>query len=416
MWGAAALAALALGGMVPARGQVFITPVAGATPIGLQAALQPRLRAEAQPHQQQQPQPHEHQPHQHQHERRRREPYEPPFRYVPGGNINPAPVVGDSGRVFVGTGRHALYALDRATGKMLWSFQPKGDVTASPGVGPDGTVYVTSYDHAVYALDGATGAKKWQFLTGDLVSTTPAVGANGLVYVGGYDKTLYALDTSGLKKWEFKTGRGRLQPHARPGRHGLRRVGQGLRPGRRDGQGCAGPSPTTSSATTRPLLDAKSGTLYVGAHDGTVYALDAATGAKRWQYATGNSVESAPALGADGTLYVGADKLYALWAASGRVRWTFGSGAHNWSGAAVGADGTVYAGCANGSVYAVSPTTGLPRWGFPTGDSLITAPAVGPDGNVFLASAGTGRVYALNPRSGRVFWQFAAAAASVAGF
>ena len=405
----AALLAVGLAGVVPAWGQVIYAPVPGSGPpvIFRNRSQYNRYYGQRRPRT---------------NTRRTRTnttkgattPKARPFRYVPGGNINPAPVVGDAGRVFVGMGHHAVLALDKATGKTLWSFRPKGDVTASPGVGPDGTVYVTSYDHSVYALDGATGRRKWQFTTGDLLSSTPAVGKNGLVYVGGYDDTLYALDAFGLKKWQFKAGAAVASPVVGP-----------------DGTVYVGADRVyaLNGATGRvkwdfaddfvgndtPLLDAKSGTLFVGAHDGSVYALDTATGAKKWQYATGNSIESAPALSPDGTLYVGADKLYALYATSGRVRWTFGSGSHNWSGPAIGADGTVYAGCANGSIYAVNPTTGQPRWGFPTGDPLITAPAVGPDGNVFLASSGAGWVYSLNDHSGRVFWQ-SQAPASVAAY
>jgi eukaryotic-like serine/threonine-protein kinase len=44
-----------------------------------------------------------------------------------------------------------------------------------------------------------------------------------------------------------------------------------------------------------------------------VYALDAATGALRWSYTTGGSVQSSPAV-ADGTVYIGSEdaNVYAL--------------------------------------------------------------------------------------------------------
>ena len=47
------------------------------------------------------------------------------------------------------------------------------------------------------------------------------------------------------------------------------------------------------------------GTVYVGSGDGHVYALDPANGNELWSFETGNWVESSPALGADGTVYVG---------------------------------------------------------------------------------------------------------------
>ena len=45
------------------------------------------------------------------------------------------------------------------------------------------------------------------------------------------------------------------------------------------------------------------GTVYVADINGTVYALDAATGRPRWTYPTGNTIESSPAV-ANGTVYV----------------------------------------------------------------------------------------------------------------
>jgi outer membrane protein assembly factor BamB len=57
------------------------------------------------------------------------------------------------------------------------------------------------------------------------------------------------------------------------------------------------------------------GVVYVGGGDGSVYALNAATGAKRWSYHTiGFSVFlSSPAV-ADGVVYVGSadDNVYAF--------------------------------------------------------------------------------------------------------
>ena len=57
------------------------------------------------------------------------------------------------------------------------------------------------------------------------------------------------------------------------------------------------------------------GTVYVGSKaDWFVYALNGKTGAKIWGFETGSNVYSAPAIGADGTVYIGSsdNKLYAL--------------------------------------------------------------------------------------------------------
>jgi outer membrane protein assembly factor BamB len=46
------------------------------------------------------------------------------------------------------------------------------------------------------------------------------------------------------------------------------------------------------------------GVLYVGSHDGNIYALDASTGTELWSFTTGGFVNESPAI-SDGTVYVG---------------------------------------------------------------------------------------------------------------
>jgi outer membrane protein assembly factor BamB len=58
--------------------------------------------------------------------------------------------------------------------------------------------------------------------------------------------------------------------------------------------------------------------VYVGSDDANLYALNAATGARLWSFATGNGVESSPAV-ANGVVYAGSDdgNLYAFDPAGG---------------------------------------------------------------------------------------------------
>ena len=60
------------------------------------------------------------------------------------------------------------------------------------------------------------------------------------------------------------------------------------------------------------------GTIYMGSYDHNLYALDS-NGVPKWSYHTGEAIDySCPAIGADGTIYVGSNdgKLYAIYSSS----------------------------------------------------------------------------------------------------
>ena len=47
------------------------------------------------------------------------------------------------------------------------------------------------------------------------------------------------------------------------------------------------------------------GTVYVGSDDNKLYAINGKSGVKLWEFETGGGVDSSPAIGSDGTVYVG---------------------------------------------------------------------------------------------------------------
>jgi hypothetical protein len=87
-----------------------------------------------------------------------------------------------------------------------------------------------------------------------------------------------------------------------------------------------------------------------------VYALNGVTGAKKWEFLTGDyGVLSSPAIGSDGTVYVGSsdNKVYALNGATGAKKWEFQTGSTIYSSPAIGSDGTVYVGSDDGKLYSI---------------------------------------------------------------
>ncbi len=179
--------------------------------------------------------------------------------------------------------------------------------------------------------------------------------------------------------------------------------------GRGTGSGAAGTLKwafaTNAAIESSPAIGSD-GTVYVGSGYGTLYALNGSTGAKRWAFATGEYVRSSPAIGADGTVYVGSDdgKVHALNGSTGAKRWEFATGSFVHSSPAIGSDGTVYVGAGDGKVYALNGSTGAKQWEFATGSYVDSSPAIGSDGTVYVGSY-DGKVYALTS-TGAKRWAF----------
>ena len=87
-----------------------------------------------------------------------------------------------------------------------------------------------------------------------------------------------------------------------------------------------------------------------------------APGTLLWRYPTRDWVQSSPAVGPKGTIYVGSDDnlLYAF-KPDGSLEWTYRPGDIVYSSPAVAADGTVYVGSADGHLYPINPD-GTVRW------------------------------------------------------
>ncbi len=156
------------------------------------------------------------------------------------------------------------------------------------------------------------------------------------------------------------------------------------------------------------------GTIYVGSADGRVYALEpnpttAPQGKVKWFYETGGDVTSSPVIGSDGTIYVGSNdrKVYALepnptTAPQDRVKWFYATGGGVVdSSPAIGSDGTIYVGSGDRKVYAFEPDpTTAPqdrvKWSYETGGDVNSSPAIGSDGTIYVGSDDR-KVYAFEP-------------------
>lgn len=153
-----------------------------------------------------------------------------------------------------------------------------------------------------------------------------------------------------------------------------------------------------------PALGAD-GTVYFGADNGKLYAFDA-QGNGKWEFPTGDALVASPALAADGTVIIGSvdGHLYAV-GADGVEKWRFRSNGKIVSSPALGASNSVFFGTMQKTLYAVNGE-GMKRWELELEDAVIASPAIGRDGTIYVASL-NGVLYAVD-FWGKVKWKFKA--------
>jgi outer membrane protein assembly factor BamB len=154
--------------------------------------------------------------------------------------------------------------------------------------------------------------------------------------------------------------------------------------------------------TSSPAIGSD-GTVYVGSEDFKLYAINS-DGSEKWNYAVAGGVPSSPAIGSDGTIYFGSydHKLYAI-NPDGTEKWSFTTGSLVYSSPTIGSDGTIYIGSYNGKLYAINPD-GTEKWNFTTGTNVKSSPAINSDGTIYVGS-NDGKLYAIN-LDGTEKWNF----------
>jgi outer membrane protein assembly factor BamB len=148
-------------------------------------------------------------------------------------------------------------------------------------------------------------------------------------------------------------------------------------------------------------------TLYVATARG-LYALDAATGAEKWVYATELPLGNSPTV-MNGVAYVGGydRKLHAINALTGQGLWTYTAGAGFDTNPLVVGD-KAFLGNRDGYFYAVyvqGTRAGQLAWRYQTQGSIHFSAAY-KDGAVYFASDDS-YAYALNAQSGALVWKSA---------
>jgi outer membrane protein assembly factor BamB len=172
---------------------------------------------------------------------------------------------------------------------------------------------------------------------------------------------------------------------------------------------------TGDAVTSSPVI--VNGIVYVGSHDNNLYAIDAGSGDRIWNFTDfdNNWVSSTPAV-ADGILYIGGyrNKVYALDAMTGALVWNYTVPSRyvtriSVSSSPAVANGIVYIGNFDGTLYAINAATGTLVWNYtmnnyPGDPGVYSSPAVA-DGVVYIGSRDK-NLYALNAETGALLWNY----------
>jgi len=264
----------------------------------------------------------------------------------------------------------------------------------------------------VYAVRLSDGSKVWDYSAsgGQIFYSDPVLTPDGQLLVGsaGNDHGLVSLDpATGKEKWpaRFTNAADRwIAPPLvfnnviyAPNNDGTL-YALNLATGEKQWS-----LPISKSLWGAPVTDGK--LIFLTSLDHFLYAVDPGSQKIIWKIDLGGLSAGAAVLNADGTtLYVGsfASKVFAVNAADGSIRWTANTNASVW-GSPVLSGSSLYAADVNGQVYSLGSTDGKNAWPIVQPDGPITAsPLVRADGSVVVATE-SGSIYAFD-QTGKPIW------------
>jgi outer membrane protein assembly factor BamB len=212
-----------------------------------------------------------------------------------------------------------------------------------------------------------TNAVKWTHLLKGYGMQAPlAIGHDGAIYAGSVHGFFYAFDPKGSVRWKSRLSKYEI--------------------------------------TSGPAI-ASDGTIYIAPENGDLYAFNP-DGTLKWLFdlAGYGGPSASPAVGADGVVYVGTDRLYAIHP-DGTLFLSYDTGTYIAGPPAIAGDGTVYFPSAN-SLYALD-SGGMLKWHAPGHSAypLGSAPAIGKSGTIYI-NTNDGVLQAFRP-DGTLAWKYA---------
>jgi outer membrane protein assembly factor BamB len=250
-----------------------------------------------------------------------------------------------------------------------WRFATGGFVDASP-VATGDLLYVASWDGQIAALD-ARGVPRWSVNLGEVIDATPAI-AGDYLYCQSWERQAYALNRhDGSLQWRFGYG----------------------------------PSPADDHRQGAPLPVAD--LLLLPAWNGTLFALEAASGLVRWRHKGALPLRASPVFDVDRLYLSGGDGTFSALGLDGTLLWSVPLGAPLLAPAALTPAGPVVA--TRGGALVAFDRSGNERWRKELGEPCYYGASLFSDGALYLGTAG-GTLWKFDAASGAPIWTLAAGA------
>jgi len=116
------------------------------------------------------------------------------WKTAAGDPIEAPPLVSDN-NVIYSTSEGILYAANKKTGKIVWSYKTDNQIVGSANIWKSGNssgIIVGSYDYYLHCINPSTGKMLWRVETENYINGTPAI-LNGKIIFGGCDGMLRVI-------------------------------------------------------------------------------------------------------------------------------------------------------------------------------------------------------------------------------
>lgn len=328
--------------------------------------------------------------------------------------------VSSDGIVVAGSMDGAVYGVVAETGEEAWRFETGDAVIASPLIA-GANVYIGSMNGNFYCLDLETGEQKMKFTASRGIKGAAATDGR-IIYFGALDRSLYALDIDTFAP----AVKAPPQADQLPGGDNdpYENILEEQEPGTGGEDAAAAMNQKQDALSALNKLPGQhkngvvfqaldwiegapavvEGRIYVGANDGFLYVLDAASGDVLWSYETANCVYSTPAIAHGVVFFTSWDgHVYALDALDGSLKWKTRIDEQVSASPAVKDGIVVVGGAFDGDLAGLDAVTGEVLWRVPTKGGFDAGPVI--SGDIAYAGSYDDHLYAVDITDGTVVWK-----------